>query len=288
MTVGPALTSLICLLIFDPEAVPLCQGRLPADQMGLTGSMGVMADPAAVTSFTIPHDMQVVKVPFPVSETCITFSKTGLNQGAGMALEAQRIGFRIIGNVLAAIEALLRKRRASLMRCVTVRTIALSHRLMPETAVVKDSFNLAVTHDTVTGWAGLFRRKRKGCFRAMSVVALQTPSIGRTAVCGTPVGDPQMACPAIEGRHFRRILVGIMAIMALILVKGRVKIGAAGLIAMAIGTGSAAHIPEQFIAGGGVRVVASAAICSKQDVPMLAIFLVIVAFEAQGRDPGNQ
>jgi len=248
MAVGSALTSLFCHLIFDPEAVPFCQGRLPADQMGLTGCMRVMADPAAVTSFTIPHDMQVMKIPFPVPETCILFSEIGLDQGAGVALETESIGFRIIGNVLAVIEALLCKGRLPLMGCVTVGTIPLSHRFMPGTAVGKDSSYLQVTLDTVTDRPGPLSRKGGRCFRTVGVMALQTPSIGRTAVCGTPVGETQMACPAIEGRHFRWILVRIVAVIALILVKGRVEIDAAGLVNVTVGTGSAAHNLEQFIA----------------------------------------
>jgi len=80
VAVSPALSAVFSFPVLDLEAVGHVERYFHADQMGLTGGMGVVADPAAVASFLVPHDVQVVKVPSLVSETCIGVGELDLDQ----------------------------------------------------------------------------------------------------------------------------------------------------------------------------------------------------------------
>lgn len=42
---------------------------------------------------------------------------------------------------------------------------------------------------------------------------------------GVPVGDIEMAAPALERRHPGRIFMGVMTVPARVLLQGRVRIG---------------------------------------------------------------
>ena len=116
MAVGPALSALFRLAVFDPEAVGRGKGHLHLYQMGLTGSVGVVANPAGKTSLSIPQDVQVVQVLPAAPETCICLCGFHLDQISGVALEAEFIGLWIIGNVLSSIKSLYRKGSLPLMK----------------------------------------------------------------------------------------------------------------------------------------------------------------------------
>lgn len=81
MTIRSALTALFGLTEIDLEAVRLVKRNLQGYQVRLTGSMGFVADPAAITFFSISHDMQVVKVPSFVPEPCIGLGELDLDHG---------------------------------------------------------------------------------------------------------------------------------------------------------------------------------------------------------------
>jgi hypothetical protein len=93
-----------------------------------------------------------------------------------------------------------------------------------------------------------------------------------------------MTLQALEGRHFRRIHVGIVAVPATILFKSRVQIGFFSFVGVAIRARPVSLIFEQFIAWRRMRVVTLYTIGAHYRFPVPALLLVVVALNAKGRD----
>jgi NAD-dependent dihydropyrimidine dehydrogenase PreA subunit len=150
VAVGRAPSALFSLTVFDPEAVGLCEGHLHVQQVRLTGSVGIVANPAGKSSLSVPHDVQVVQVLPVAPETCICLCGFCIDQIPGVALEAQFVGLRIIGHVLSSIKTLYRKGRLPLVKGVTIRTISFSQGFMQVPCTIHISCNTRVAFKTVT------------------------------------------------------------------------------------------------------------------------------------------
>jgi hypothetical protein len=151
--------------------------------MRLTRSMGVVANPAAKAPLSIPHDVQVVEVPSFVPEVCFSFGEFGLNELFGVTLETQSVSLWFKGYISPLVETFHREWGFPDMNSVTVGTIALSYRLMQESAVINTSLNIPVTLTTVTSRTCPLLLQEGLYFRSMGVVAIRTPPFGRGAVC---------------------------------------------------------------------------------------------------------
>jgi hypothetical protein len=93
-----------------------------------------------------------------------------------------------------------------------------------------------------------------------------------------------MALPAFQGGHFGWISVWIVTVVAAEFFQSWVQVFGFCYIFMAIGAGPLPCLPEKFLTGRGVGFVAPAAVCTEQRASMFALFLIIVALEAYGRD----
>ena len=156
MTVGRASSALWCFAVFDLEAVGVVDRCILAQKMRLPGRMGVVTNPAAEAFFSIPDNVQVMKVQIILSETGIGFGQPDLNEIFRMALEAQSIGFWIIRDILPYIKTLHCKRRLSLMGRVAIRTVTSGYGFVKVAVVVNISANVPVADQAVACWLDQF------------------------------------------------------------------------------------------------------------------------------------
>jgi hypothetical protein len=116
----------------------------------LTGSVGIVANPAGKSSLSVPNDVQVVQVLPVAPETCICLCGFYIDQIPGVALEAEFVGLRIIGHVLSSIKPLYRKGGLALVMGVTIRAISFSQGFMHVPRAIHVSCNSRVAFKTVT------------------------------------------------------------------------------------------------------------------------------------------
>ena len=110
-----------------------------------------MTDPAGKASFPVSEDVEVVEVPpfFPECRFCVC--ELEVYQFTCVALETQRVGSRVIGNVLFPIKTFNRKGRLPLVNGMTVRAVALCRGLVKVPGIINISSNICVTFKAIAG-----------------------------------------------------------------------------------------------------------------------------------------
>lgn len=137
-----------------------------------------------------------------------------------MTLETKSIGLRVVGDILALCKAFYCKGSLSLMISVTIRTILTRGRFMQVSAVLNFPFNVPVTLEAVARRAWPLNFQERWQAGPVGIVAFNTSAMGRTAVGSASFANIQMALPTFEGWHLRWVAVRVVAVPALVFLKG--------------------------------------------------------------------